>query len=165
MGEAFGGGKLAKLPLYRCHKVVRAAEIAEWGPSEDGEIRVAVLDGEEARFVTVPRAVFARHAPQAGDFLVVYEDGYVSVSPRQAFLDGYSSAAGEGAPDETVSAPVAGAVTMIDVFAARERALLMLTRGLHAPTDDELKRAEQIVAWMMCGDAPEAQEEAAGAGE
>ncbi|WP_339468145.1 hypothetical protein, partial [Pseudomonas lurida] len=38
--------------------------------------------------------------PNRGDFLVQYEDGYMSISPRKAFLDGYTLAD---------AAPVAGA--------------------------------------------------------
>lgn len=34
--------------------------------------------------------MFARYTPAPGDFLVVYEgDGYKSISPRKAFLDGH----------------------------------------------------------------------------
>lgn len=31
----------------------------------------------------------ARYTPKVGDFWVVYEDGYQSISPRDAFVGGY----------------------------------------------------------------------------
>ena len=36
-----------------------------------------------------PENMTARYTPVVGDFWVVYEDGYQSISPRTAFLDGY----------------------------------------------------------------------------
>jgi hypothetical protein len=81
------------MPFYICHKRVQALEIAGVGscmPSANpGEIvrRVDFKGG----FVSIdcPEAMFARYAPVPGDFYVVYEDGYQSFSPREAFLNGY----------------------------------------------------------------------------
>ena len=39
--------------------------------------------------------LFSRYTPVPGDFLVVYEDGYTAVSPRQPFLAGYTLLASE----------------------------------------------------------------------
>lgn len=42
----------------------------------------------------VPESAVVRYRPQPGDFLVVYEDGYQSFSPRKAFLEGHTPALG-----------------------------------------------------------------------
>jgi hypothetical protein len=79
------------MPLYRCHKLVRALEIAEitQGP-RTGELTFRIADAGFAP-VTVERGMTARYFPVPGDFYVVYEpDGYESISPRKAFLDGYT---------------------------------------------------------------------------
>lgn len=80
------------LPAWRSHKVVHAAPIAEFKPSKDGGSSPVcfVIVGTDQHAVGVPENFAARGAPQPGDFLVVYEDGYKSWSPRVAFLDGYT---------------------------------------------------------------------------
>ena len=81
-----------RLPAYRCHKVVRAARIV----AVDlilAHLTIQLPDGRtETRHGT--RAMFAEGAryPEPGDFYVVYEDGYASVSPPGPFLAGYSPA-------------------------------------------------------------------------
>lgn len=39
--------------------------------------------------IEVSSEMFSRYTPVAGDFYVVYADGYKSFSPRKAFLEGY----------------------------------------------------------------------------
>jgi hypothetical protein len=79
-------------PRYRSHKVVGAAQIIE--------INAAFImvhapgDGEHPeRSWAIPHAVelSARYAPKVGDYLVQYEDGYLSISPKAAFEGGYSA--------------------------------------------------------------------------
>ena len=86
---------------WRSHKVVRAAEIVSiednesYDPAADADGLLAVrmmavaIGNGEIRAVSVPSLVFARGIPKPQDFLVVYDDGYVSWSPRKAFLEGY----------------------------------------------------------------------------
>ena len=80
------------LPLYRCHKEVRALKIEELQydsmsgsylaiPAESGYAPI-VLDIEFMR----------RHRPEVGGYYVVYADGYASFSPAKAFEEGYSKA-------------------------------------------------------------------------
>lgn len=77
----------AEMPKYECHKKVWALEIAKVThgdgyvihPADKGYGPVPV-DGE----------IFARYMPEPGDFYVVYSDGYKSISPRKAFLEGYT---------------------------------------------------------------------------
>lgn len=74
---------------YRCHKVVEAGKIekilTERRP--DGKTRVTIRDGGT---IEVERKIFARGMPAIGDYLVRYEDGYISWSPAKAFEAGYT---------------------------------------------------------------------------
>ena len=86
----------AKLPQWKCHKVVRAAEIQGIAQGEivnqekypNGSWLLTV-DG-----VAEPREVshewFLKHRPQVGGYYVEYEDGYTSYSPTEAFESGYT---------------------------------------------------------------------------
>lgn len=71
------------MPKYRCHKVVEAAKILEI--STEGW---CVLEGMPDKVVLTPE-FRAKHAPQAGGYLVRYEDGYSSWSPAEPFENGY----------------------------------------------------------------------------
>lgn len=73
------------LSKYSSIKTVLAAEIIQ--PVEGGCL-VRKPDGEVVKFA-YQFGMTARYEPQAGDFWVIYPDGYESLSPRQAFLDGY----------------------------------------------------------------------------
>lgn len=72
-----------KVPTYQCHKKVRA-------------LRIEKRAGLSFRFegidhpVEVSMDLLGRFVPEAGDYLVIYSDEYVSFSPRQAFEDGYT---------------------------------------------------------------------------
>jgi hypothetical protein len=74
-----------KLLKWQSHKCVHAARILD---IEDDEI---VLEGVEGARVNVTAApnMFSRYRPVVGDYYVVYDDGYASISPRQAFESGY----------------------------------------------------------------------------
>ena len=77
------------LPQWRCHKVVRAAKIS--GVFPDGLLELNVSDPRTGLCMCV--AVLERDAhkrPAEGDYVVVYDDGYVSWSPAKAFEEGYS---------------------------------------------------------------------------
>lgn len=79
-------------PHYTCHKTVGALEIIEVGnyvTSADALVReVTFTNGNTAK---LPDDMFQRYVPVPGDFLVIYPDGYMSFSPRKAFLDGYKA--------------------------------------------------------------------------
>lgn len=82
---------------YKCHKVVEAAQISAAIFKEDGSGRVVVVgDGPtDDRTFDVPAGFKRPNAgpkmnPNGGDYLVKYEDGYLSWSPRAVFEDGYS---------------------------------------------------------------------------
>jgi hypothetical protein len=94
--EIARGGK--QLPLYTCHKQVRALEIRTIGaysyePSPEARlVREVVFADPDYPPLKLDESLFARYVPMPGDYYVVYEDGYQSFSPRKAFLEGYSLA-------------------------------------------------------------------------
>lgn len=74
---------------FVCHKRVKAAQILETTLPNDfvGGMNVSLNDGQ---VVTLLNAMIARYIPAAGDYLIEYEDGYRSISPKEAFEAGYS---------------------------------------------------------------------------
>lgn len=77
------------LPRWQSHKVVKAAKIVQVFP--DDLMELDIHDPKSGLCVVVKPAdkMFARYRPIEGDYYVVYDDGYASISPRQAFEDGY----------------------------------------------------------------------------
>ena len=73
------------LQQFQSIKKVRAGEIAV--VHEDG-CHVRDADGL-ARWRSYVPDMTRRFTPSAGDFWVVYDDGYQSLSPRKAFVEGY----------------------------------------------------------------------------
>lgn len=80
----------AEMPKYKCHKEVWALKI--------GEITIhptagnATIIPEESEFAEfdVDSEYVSKHKPQVGGYYVVYEDGYKSFSPAEAFESGYT---------------------------------------------------------------------------
>lgn len=94
--EREGGGSVSTpMPRYKCHKEVWALKIGEVidptqpGNESDGS---RLLSFTEAGFATmrVDREYVRKHNPQIGGYYVVYQDGYKSFSPADAFEDGYT---------------------------------------------------------------------------
>lgn len=92
---------------YRSHKVVEAAPILAMSHLVGGPDRVVVegdrrvVDGRTEAMgeeIAVPKGFFARGTPAIGDYLVRYEDGYLSWSPKKAFEDGHSAIEREVSP-------------------------------------------------------------------
>lgn len=80
-----------EMPRYRSHKEVHALKIGD-DPivvHGDGSVTLPIADDGYAP-VTVDASVVSRYMPSAGDYLVVYDDGYRSISPAKAFEDGYT---------------------------------------------------------------------------
>lgn len=75
------------LSRWGCHKVVSAGKIVSVGKFDADELRVEGVDGI-VTFKPAPN-MFARMRPIPGDYYVVYDDGYASISPRKAFEEGY----------------------------------------------------------------------------
>lgn len=75
------------------HKRVQAAPIVRigvmWAIVGGGyNVTYEASDGSH-QVQAVPENFLSRYTPQTGDYLVCYEDGYFSVSPKKAFEDGY----------------------------------------------------------------------------
>lgn len=79
---------MENLPKYHCHKVVRAAKITGIGghASMGATLSVDAPGGA----IAVSADYCRKHNPQAGGYFVVYEDGYQSFSPADAFEAGYT---------------------------------------------------------------------------
>lgn len=80
------------LPRYVSHKEVGALEIA--GLTSVGMIEGVLsyrLEFKDERFasIVIDAKLCSRYEPVAGDFYVIYDDGYESFSPRKAFVEGY----------------------------------------------------------------------------
>ena len=78
------------LPEYQCHKRVRAAKIKAIWHVTVRRAALMVLSDEGVAPIEVPMDFIEKHCPQPGGYLVVYEDGYQSYSPKQAFEEGYT---------------------------------------------------------------------------
>lgn len=83
-----------ELPKYRCHKVVGALKIKRIEPRLAGG---TIPDGHQLVPEDNSYSAFAlshdfieRHKPKPGGYYVVYEDGYASYSPADAFESGYT---------------------------------------------------------------------------
>jgi hypothetical protein len=60
--------------------------------------------------ILLPDGFAERHTPHIGDFLVVYEDGYMSISPPGPFVSGYTQIK-PGEPEQ----PLCGACVHFEV--------------------------------------------------
>ena len=85
-----------EMPCYVCHKKVWALKIAKIVRDGAGEPRdsdgSAIITPVEEGYAPfrVDAAYVAKHKPQIGGYYVVYDDGYKSWSPAQAFEEGYT---------------------------------------------------------------------------
>jgi len=79
-----------EMPRYRSHKEVWALKIAD--VKKDSTVTgSAILIFENNRYVPI-RVLYdyiQKHNPQPGGYYVVYQDGYKSWSPAEAFESGY----------------------------------------------------------------------------
>jgi hypothetical protein len=80
-----------ELPQYQCHKKVRALqiEVIETIEGNNDEYRLHFVDHGYDPLIR-SGMMFSRYMPLPGDFLVVYDDGYESISPKKAFEEGYT---------------------------------------------------------------------------
>lgn len=86
------------LPSYRCHKRVQAVKIKDVSlhdpTGSDPPVPFAggfiIHDLPDLGPIPFDAAFWEKHKPKAGDYLVIYEDGYRSISPEKAFEDGYT---------------------------------------------------------------------------
>lgn len=83
-----------QLPLYNCHKQVRAMKISSIERTGAG----ALFGSEGTEPLEVDQQYLAKHTPAVGGYFVLYEDGYQSYSPAAPFESGYALAGPEPEP-------------------------------------------------------------------
>lgn len=93
------GNAQIEMPKYRSHKEVWALKIADVKKDSDEAVKecretngTATLVFEDDRYaqINVSYDYVRKHNPQAGGYYVVYQDGYKSWSPADAFESGYT---------------------------------------------------------------------------
>lgn len=80
---------MAQMPKYKCHKEVWALKIIEVNQPDECDAKLHFEDGRFAP-ILVDAEFVRKHAPMTGGYYVVYEDGYKSWSPAEAFEAGYT---------------------------------------------------------------------------
>jgi hypothetical protein len=78
------------LPLYQCHKQVRAAKITALRAVDDDDDSLILVLGDVGREQRVGQNWLELHPCNVGYYFVEYEDGYTSASPGPAFEAGYA---------------------------------------------------------------------------
>jgi len=84
------------LPRYQCHKIVRAAKITRIAEEQVMPSWLLFFDDLPPLSpgailqANVSLAWFQKHEPKVGGYYVLYDDGYESFSPAEAFEAGYS---------------------------------------------------------------------------
>jgi hypothetical protein len=82
------------LPQYQCHKKVRALKLRGLLTNFDKDDNPIsyLLVPEDSIFspIACTEQWLAKHKPEPGGYYVVYEDGYTSFSPAEAFESGYT---------------------------------------------------------------------------
>jgi hypothetical protein len=89
--ESTMDGAAAEMPRYQSHKKVWALKIKSISEarSADGAAMIEPEDHGYASF-WVTGEYMRKHSPKVGGYYVVYDDGYKSWSPAQAFEEGYT---------------------------------------------------------------------------
>ena len=85
------------LPVWRCHKLVRGFKIAQMVPLE-GTSQLRLIDETGVYIVDVSNQYVMRYQPSVGDYYALYEDGYESLSPADAWEKGYTLLGSEDIP-------------------------------------------------------------------
>ncbi len=77
------------LRAYRCHKVVHAGKIMEFG-KQGFDTKLIIQGADELTDIIVQQEWIDKHDPMVGGYLVFYSDDYMSYSPAAAFEGGYN---------------------------------------------------------------------------
>lgn len=75
---------------YKSHKIVEASKIIEVELDSKGQVQILLVEDSDPLGGNLPKDIFSRDVPQVGDYLIRYEDGYLSWSPAEAFENGYT---------------------------------------------------------------------------
>ena len=82
-----------RLPKYQSRKIVKGAKIISIDDLVGDCGLVLNLEGDQK--VAISRDWYTKHAAASGDYYVIYDDGYTSWSPAEAFESGYVKLNGE----------------------------------------------------------------------
>ena len=76
---------------FQCHKVVMVAVIKQVSNLKHNGISIVIgLPGTDLEMpYNASEEMIARYTPVIGDYVVLYENDYVSISPKKVFEDGY----------------------------------------------------------------------------
>lgn len=74
---------------FKCIKEVSAEAILSASLVDTGSEYVAKFVLANGKTYQCKPSIFTRYAPKEGDYLVIYQNGYVSVNPKEVFEDGY----------------------------------------------------------------------------
>lgn len=72
---------------YQCHKKVKAWVITSIAERSAKSFTLGLEDGDD---VVIGAKFMKKHKPEIGNYLVIYDDGYKSISPAEAFEAGYT---------------------------------------------------------------------------
>lgn len=81
-------GDVSSLRTYLCHKKVRAGQIQF--VTVDVNDCFYLLTLKSAKPLLVSSDWYKKHKPKVDGYVVVYEDNYMSYSPKEAFENGYT---------------------------------------------------------------------------
>ena len=81
-----------EMPKYKCHKVVAAVKIKYLKIDESKPNSGAMIVPTDGSLEDYPvgQDFLNKHNPKPGGYFVVYDDGYESYSPAEAFESGYT---------------------------------------------------------------------------
>lgn len=91
-----------ELPRYRCHKIVRAIKVE---PEDDGDVVLRPTD-PQYQPISVSRDWYQKRGVVGTGYYVVYDNGYTSWSPVEAFEKGYTPLTDENCIAEIDGRPV-----------------------------------------------------------
>lgn len=80
-----------QLPRWRSHKEVHADKIVDITKSVSGDFIRLTLACRGYVDLAADASIFKRGMPDIGWYYVVYADGYKSLSPADAFEEGYTN--------------------------------------------------------------------------
>ncbi len=78
-----------ELPIYKCHKEVKALKIKAVRELDDGQIEITPADRSYEKII-VKKLSLGDHETAVGGYYVQYDGGYESWSPAKAFEAGYT---------------------------------------------------------------------------
>jgi hypothetical protein len=84
--------KLSQLPEYQSHKVVKGGVVtAIHSDTNPLKVNLSVRPGSGINLITIQtdKTLIDKHKPEIGWYYVLYQDGYQSFSPPDAFVGGY----------------------------------------------------------------------------